>query len=233
MKRASWTPAMEAKLIRMYPTNSAKECAAAIGVGVSSVHSRVSNLGLSKSAEWIAERTRQRWVEGRHENSRRATFRPGQVPHNKGRPMAEWNGNAAACRETQFKRGRPAHEARNYQPIGTERVNRDGQVIRKVTDDPSVYPAKRWVAVHRLVWEAARGPIPAAHIVVFKAGQATTDSALITVDRLECITRVENMRRNSYHNNYPKEVAQLIQLRGALNRKIGNRINRTETEQNG
>ena len=58
---------------------------------------------------------------------------------------------------------------------------------------------------------------------MFKRGHATTDSALITADHLDCITRVENMRRNSYHNNYPKEVAQLIQLRGALNRKIKNR----------
>jgi hypothetical protein len=33
------------------------------------------------------------------------------------------------------------------------------------------------------------------------------------------MSRAESMRRNSYHN-YPKELAQLIQLRGALNRKI-------------
>jgi len=31
------------------------------------------------------------------------------------------------------------------------------------------------------------------------------------------------MRRNSYHTRYPKEVAQLIQLKGALNRKINRR----------
>lgn len=50
----------------------------------------------------------------------------------------------------------------------------------------------------------------------------TTDPAAITADRLELVTRAENMARNTLHR-YPKEVAQLIQLRGALNRKINAR----------
>jgi hypothetical protein len=47
---------------------------------------------------------------------------------------------------------------------------------------------------------------------------------IITLGRLELISRAENMRRNSYHTRYPKEVAQLIQLRGALNRQINKRL---------
>ena len=50
----------------------------------------------------------------------------------------------------------------------------------------------------------------------------------ITADRVECISLAENMRRNSYHN-YPKPIAELIQLRGALMRKI-NRAERALTE---
>ena len=57
---------------------------------------------------------------------------------------------------------------------------------------------------------------------MFKPGRKTTDPARITADGLELVTRAELMRRNSYHNNYPKEVALLIQLKGALNRKINN-----------
>lgn len=45
----------------------------------------------------------------------------------------------------------------------------------------------------------------------------------ITLDRVECISLAENMRRNSYHN-YPKEIALAIQLRGVLNRKINHVI---------
>jgi hypothetical protein len=62
--------------------------------------------------------------------------------------------------------------------------------------------------------------------VVFHAGKRTNVGSLITIDRVELITRSENMRRNSYLTRYPKEVADVIRLRGALNRKINNRSKR-------
>jgi hypothetical protein len=108
-----------------------------------------------------------------------------------------------------------------YKPIGTERIA-DGQLQRKVTDDPSVYPARRWVAVARLVWEAANGPVPAGHAVAFKPGKATTDRARITLDVLELVSRAELMRRNTRHR-FPPELNQLLALKAALTRKINNR----------
>lgn len=150
------------------------------------------------------------WTDGR--------FQPGQPPANKGLRRPGWAPGRMAS--TQFKKGQMAGAAqRNYQPIGTERISKDGYLERKVTDDHPV-PARRWVGVHRLVWEAANGPIPPGHAVAFREGKRTAVAEEITVDRLELVSRVELMRRNSYHNNYPKEVAQLIQLKGALNRKI-------------
>lgn len=56
----------------------------------------------------------------------------------------------------------------------------------------------------------------------FRDGMHTTEESAITPDKLECITRAENMARNSIHN-YPQPIPQLVQLRGALNRKIRNR----------
>jgi hypothetical protein len=44
----------------------------------------------------------------------------------------------------------------------------------------------------------------------------------ITLDRLECISRRENMQRNTVHN-YPAPIPQLIQLKGALQRQINKR----------
>lgn len=221
--RRHWMPAEDRKLARLYATLSAAECAAKLDRTTSSVQQRVAILGLAKSPEWVAERTRQRWAEGRHEGSRRAHFPRGEAAWNKGRPMAEWNPNAEACRATQFKKGdRRGAAQRNWVPLGTRKV-RDGLLCVKVTDDPNVYPAARWQPVSRLVWEAANGPIPSGSLVVFKPGKAATTEEEITLDRLELVTRAENMRRNSYHTRYPKEVAQLIQLRGALNRKINRR----------
>ena len=64
-------------------------------------------------------------------------------------------------RETQFKKGRPASEARNYVPIGTEKVDPKRKVLmRKVTDDPALFPVNRWRPVHVMVWEAENGPVP-------------------------------------------------------------------------
>ncbi|MGV8956017.1 MAG: hypothetical protein ACOH2M_33300 [Cypionkella sp.] len=225
MKRKPWTPAEEAELRRRYPSETAAEIARDLGRGVSAIYQRAYDLGLSKPDGWASECTRKRWAEGRHENSRKAQFKPGQTPVNKGRPQTEWMPaeSRKRTRATQFQAGRPAHEARNYQPIGTERITKDGALERKVSDDPSVYPAKRWVAVSRLVWEAANGPIPAGHAVVFKPGRASTEVARITPDALELLSRGELMRRNSYHTRYPKELALLIQMKGALNRKINNR----------
>ena len=123
------------------------------------------------------------------------------------------------------KKGRKPQEASNYQPIGTLRVcAKDGYLQRKVSDDTSINPAQRWEFVHRSVWVAANGPIPPGHIVVFKRGMVTAVLEDITTERLECITRAENMRRNSYHTRHP-EMVKLYQLKGAINRQT-NRIAR-------
>jgi hypothetical protein len=81
------------------------------------------------------------------------------------------------------------------------------------------------------VWEAAHGPVPPGHAVVFRPGRRSSELARITVDGLELITRAELMRRNTHHN-LPPEVSQLIQLRGALNRKIRNRTKAHDAEPN-
>lgn len=222
MKRKAWTVAEDKALSSLYAELSATECAAELGRTVSSIQQRVSLLGLSKSAKWIAKRARQRWAEGRHEGSRKGHFAKGAEPFNKGVPMASWNPNSDACKATQFRKGQVSGRARELlKPIGTLRVVKGGTLERKVSND-GPYPAARWRSVHRLVWEAAHGPMPRGHLVVFKPGMATAVESEITLDRLELVSRAENMRRNSYHTRYP-ELAGLIQLRGALNRKINNR----------
>lgn len=212
----------------LYASLSAAECAERTGRTVSAVQQRVNVLGLSKPLEWVAERARVRWAEGRHEASRAHCFKPGQEPPNKGKLMAAHV--REKCAPTMFAKGRPAHEARNYRPIGTLRVSKDGYLERKVTDDHPV-PARRWVAVHRLVWEAANGHVPAGHVVVFMPGRRTATEAAITLDAVELVTRAELMRRNTRHR-LPKELADLIALRASLTRKINTRIRkRSEAQQ--
>lgn len=212
-----WTPAELATLRARYPHERTDVLAHDLGVSVHKVYGMAASLGLHKSAAFLASGRSGRIQRGRTDPRMTATqFKTGFTPWNKGlKHPKDWAPGRMG--ETQFKKGRPACEARNYRPIGSYRVTRDGALERKVTDDPSICPARRWVRVTRLVWEAAHGPIPPRHVVRFRPGMATIQRDEITLDRLECISMRENMHRNSLHR-LPKPLANLIQLRGALTR---------------
>jgi hypothetical protein len=185
------------------------------------VYQRAESFGLKKSAAYLASDAAGRIQRGRTDPRLTKTqFRKGQAAWNKG--VRGVVGVQPECRATQFKKGQLSGRAQALlKPVGATRIVY-GNLERKVTEG-GLYPAARWQPVHRLVWEAANGPVPRGHLAVFKPGRHTTHEADITLDRLEVITRAENMRRNSYLTRYPKEVADLIRLRGALNRKINRR----------
>lgn len=224
MTRASrqpYVPEEDEILRRCYPHNTAAAVAEAIGRSLSSVQWRARRLGLTKSEAFKASDRSGRIQRGKQsEAMKRTQFKPGTVPVNKGVRRPGWAPGRMA--ETQFKKGRPAHEARNYVPIGTEKITKDGQLVRKVTDDPSIFPVRRWVSVARLVWEEAHGPIPPKHVIAFKPGCATTDPARITPDVLVMRSMREHLKRNSVQR-FPPELRKVIQLKGALTRVINNR----------
>lgn len=205
MKRKPWTDA-DRELIRdLYPNWPNQDIAEVLGCEPRDVFNAANRLGLKKSDAYMTEGPGQ--------------FRKGQQSWNKGRRFVSGGRSAS----TRFQPGRPAKKAHNYRPIGSHRVTRDNVVERKVTDDPSIVPARRWVPVSRLVWESENGAIPAGHAVVFREGQHTTDPDAITVDRLDLATRADLMRRNSLLSRYPKELADMMRLRGALKRQINRR----------
>jgi len=112
-------------------------------------------------------------------SGRTGRFEKGQIPANAG-TKGVMKPNRAS-----FKKGRPAHEARNYVPVGSLRFTRDGYMERKVTDDPTLVPARRWIPEHRLIWEAAYGPVPDGHVVVFLDG----DRLNFDLENLRCVPR--------------------------------------------
>lgn len=198
------------------------DLAVALGRTYSQVAQKAAALGLKKSAAYLASPAAHR-LDGIKGASTR--FQKGQAAWNRG--LRGVVGVQEACRATQFKPGSRPH---TWVPVGTYRLNADGLLDVKVSDDPG--PSRvRWQPVHRLVWERANGPVPAGCAIVFRQGQRTTDPTLITVERLECLTRSELMRRNSYHTNYPPEVARLIQLTGAIKRQINKRARNEQDDQ--
>lgn len=176
------------------------------------VLAKANAMGLKKTTALIAEMARERATRPGH-GSLATRIKPGQTPWNKGKPGS--TGTQEGCRATQFKPGTRPH---TWVPIGSYRVC-EGQLQLKVNDLPGPNHV-RWRPVSRVVWEAANGPVPAGHKVVFKTGRASIDPAAITADAVELVSDEELMRRNSYHTTLPPELARVVQLRGVLSRMI-------------
>ena len=224
--RLHWTDAEDALLRDLYPDVPRADAAALLGRTLSSTYQAAYRLGLKKSTAFFGSSASGRITVGAQSlsviNSR---FKPGAMPRNKGTHFTAGGRSA----ETRFKKGTMSGAAQhNYVPIGSLRISKDGYLECKFTDDPTLFPARRWVAVHRQVWEAAHGPIPAKHIIVFRPGMRSAVLGQITADRLECISRAEHAWRNSPRSKSP-ELAKLVQLKGAITRQV-NRISREHKE---
>lgn len=214
--RRPWSDAELAMLRELYATVRAADIAARLpGRTTQQVLNKAWSLGLKKSPATIAALSREAMLNPDHPG-RLHQFKPGQEVWNKGMKGLDIGGKA-----TRFKKGNKPH---TWNPIGHERITDDGYLQRKVAD--TGVTRRDYVNMHWLVWFDDGREIPIGHALTFKDG----NKQHIALDNLELVTRAELMRRNSYHANYPKEVALAIQLRGALNRKINARSKKHEQQ---
>jgi len=213
-----WSRADDAALRRRYPHMSTSTLARQLRRSITATHARASQLGLKKSAAYLASPDACRLRRGDNIGAR-FRYPPGHVPANKGvrRP-----GYAPGrMRETQFKKG---GLPRNYMPIGSTRTC-DGYVYVKVADVRYVPYTVNWLPLHIIEWERVNGPLPAGHALAFRNHDRTD----VRLENLELITRRELMARNSVHN-LPKPLAQTVQLLGALNRQLRRRTRDAEQD---
>lgn len=106
-------------------------------------------------------------------------FPKGSVPWNKGKKGISYEGMKA----TQFKKG---HKPWNYKPVGSERVNNDDYVDIKIADP------NKWKGKHILIWEAANGPVPKDHAIIFGDGNKRN----FNLDNLLLVSRKQLVRLN-------------------------------------
>lgn len=215
MKRF-WTDSEVETLRKIYPDTPTPEVAKHFNRPVGQVYNKAHALGLRKSAEYLAGPHASRLRRGDNVG-KDYRFKPGFTPWNKGKPFKA----GGRSHETQFKKGvLQGRAAEIAQPIGAERVTKDGYLQRKINNDLPMQ--SRWRAIHVIEWEAVNGPLPDGHLIIFKDGNKRN----IALENLELITRAENMRRNTMHR-YPKEITDAIRSRAVLNR----RINHVEKQQ--
>lgn len=227
--KTPWTLAEVGILRDLYADIPTEDIAALLGCTRPRVYNKALQLGLKKSADFNAGDYSGRIHCGRSDPRMVATqFKAGHVTWNKGKPRS--TGTHQNCRATQFKKGQKP--ANTTLPVGSYRIvkSKTGhrQLERKMTETPGPNHM-RWVPVARLVWEAANGPIPAGHIVVFKSpALRTVVLEEITLDRIECVSRAEHAKRNHPRSKNP-ELGRLVQLKGAITRQV-NRIAREAEE---
>lgn len=208
--RRFWTAEEDEVLRRLYPVTLTRDLALQMGCKTDSLYNRAGLLGIRKTAEWKASKEACK-LRRNPEVGEPTRFKKGHTTWNKGlKHPPGWA--PGRMRETQFKKGNLPW---TWVPVGSKRYSKEGYLEIKFREREGRF--RNWKGAHILLWEKNHGPVPPGHKVVFRDG----DKAHIVLENLELISDVEMMRRNSMHN-LPEELFKVIQLTGALKRRITN-----------
>ena len=201
--KGKWTQEEIEILSRLYPNHYAREIAGILGRGISSIHCKARTLGIESSREKIQ---RAGYEVSKSPSSIASRFQKGHHPSNKGKKVSPEI--YAKMQPTMFKKGQ---NPVNHRDVGSERVNVDGYIEIKVAEP------NRWRLKHRVIWEQVNGAIPKGFNVQFK-NHNPLDCRL---DNLYLISKAEQMaKENSFWAKYPKEIQEIIHLKGVVNRAI-------------
>ena len=201
--KGKWTQEEIDILSRLYPNHYAREIAGILGRGISSIHCKAQSLGLESSREKIQ---RTGYEASKSPASIAARFKKGSMPLNKGKKVSPEV--YSKMQPTMFKKGQTPV---NHRDVGSERVNVDGYIEIKVAEP------NRWRLKHRVIWEQVNGAIPKGFNVQFKNHNRKD----CRIENLYLISKAEQMaKENSFWAKYPKEIQEIIHLKGVVNRAI-------------
>lgn len=190
-------------LVKMYPDHFAQEIAEQLGRSERAVHSKANSLGLKSNKEKYVKAG----LKGCTSEKAIATrYQKGHASANKGQKISPEL--YERLKPTMFKKGSIPH---NKKPIGTEVINDDGYIMVKVAEP------NRWRLKHRIIWEQVKGAIPKGFNVQFKNHNPQD----CRIENLYLISKAEQMaKENSFWAKYPKDIQEIIQLKGVVNRAI-------------
>lgn len=176
MKKIGITLSEEQFIRDNYFRMTAKEIGNELGMTRSKVKNHISRLGLKLSED------------DRKARQSRGMFKPGNVPHTKGKRMHEFMSEETILkfRANQFKKGNIPHNTKEDGHI-TIRRNSDGILYKWIRKSQSC-----WELLHRALWEANHGLIPDNMVVRFIDGNQMN----CIVENLELIMMSDHLQRN-------------------------------------
>ena len=114
-------------------------------------------------------------------------FKKGNVPHNKDKKQVEYMSKEAIERtkETRFKKG---NKPKNYRPVGSERITKDGYIEVKVSDP------NKWETKNKIIYKQYFGDIPKGHKVIYADGNKLNND----INNLILVSDNEELIMNRY-----------------------------------
>lgn len=114
-------------------------------------------------------------------------FKKGHVPHNKGKKQIEYMSQEAIERtkKTRFKIG---NKPKNYRPVGSERITKDGYIEVKVADP------NKWETKNKIIYKQYFGDIPKGHKVIYADGNKLNND----INNLILVSDNEELIMNKY-----------------------------------
>ena len=208
MVKRIWTKEEINILLRDYqdPNIFSADIAKRLDRTLSQVYYKARTMGLKAPLERIRLAGK---LGTNHPNAVAHRFKKGSIPPNKGKKMSPEV--YEKVKETMFKKGKSPV---NHREVGSERINVDGYIEIKVAEP------NRWKLKHRIIWEQVNGEIPKGYNEQFKNHNPKD----CRIENLYLICRADQMRtENSLVAKYPKEIQEVIRLKGVVNRIIHKR----------
>lgn len=200
------------EVLRRYPTDDTKQIASDLNITVPAIYRIAARFKVKKCQAYL-----DNWkLSGRGrmiEKGQQTRFKKGHKSWNIGKNAKDYVSpeNYQKMAANHFKKGGLPPNTKHDGAI-TLRHDKSGVKYYYIR----IAKAK-WVLLHQKIYQDAHGPIPKNHIIVFKDRNPLN----VTLDNLECITREENMHRNSFHRLSP-EIKQTIKVLTKLKKSIRN-----------
>ena len=117
-------------------------------------------------------------------------FKKGNVAHNKGKKQIEYMSQESIERtkKTRFKKG---NKPKNYRPVGSERITKDGYIEVKVADP------NKWETKNKIIYKQYYGDIPKGHKVIYADGNKLNNdinNLILVSDNEELIMNRHRLR---------------------------------------